>query len=481
MSITIGIDFGTTRSAVVKYNLEKTVIEKAGVDPILSVAAVSKTSGICFYGADADAKYADANYEYIPSLKDLLSKDYDKYYGSSHLTTLSILTGFFQYLKNKVGISEASTDIVMAIPNDFPAERRKIIREAAFSAGFSIKFFINEPVAAFFANYSRIKEYDNSAILRNAEHIAIFDWGGGTLDITVMSNEGRVVKELAKNRMDCAGNAIDDRFARYVHQRIMESRGDNISFDDVLVTEQHLLRKEAEETKRQFNSSDPMNNRVITLLKYNGKPAFVRCSSQEFNNSVEYIVDAAVKLLKDTITESGLGIAGIDKILVVGGSAKLLLLQEKLQNEFGDKLLISGGDSDWGVAIGAAALSARPGDFIVNQNIALKLNDGSVFPLIKKGTKISDYQKIPLTFCFGKVDDSAKAVFAFTGSEDIDKSGEKYLTIQTMNIWDESIQLDVSIDENLIVNVVGSCRGVPVGSRRWIYANLSCCYALPED
>lgn len=482
MSDYIGIDFGTTRSTVVIYECTNDVrnIKKVG-NPVLSIAAVDKNNGNCYYGIDAKSKISEG-YDYIPSLKDLLCKEYDRNYGNVKVTRDSILKGYFEYLKNNIIKQSGVLEIVMAIPNDFPMERRCILRSVAEAAEFKIKTFITEPIAAFFANYSRLTGYEGSAILRNCENVAIFDWGGGTLDVTVMQCSGGIVKELAKRRMDCAGNAIDERVAKCVHQWISERKGKNKSFEDMTLRVQIQMKQFVEEAKIKLNDQKNVESTSIHHGSYDDYGAVRQeITRKAFNECIDYIIKDAISLLRKTIEESKLGIGGIDKILLVGGSSKLLLLQEYMKAEFGDKLLVSSGDSDWGVSIGAALLSATPGNFIVNQDISLNLCDDSKFPLIKKGEKISVYQETPPTFYFGKVDDSAKAVFTFTGSEDIDKSGEKYLTIQTMNIWDESIQLDVSIDENMIVNVVGSCRGLPDSDRRWTYANLSCCYALPED
>ena len=147
--------------------------------------------------------------------------------------------------------------------------------------------------------------------------------------------------------------------------------------------------------------------------------------------------------------------------------------------EFGDKLLVSSGDSDWGVAIGAALLSATPGEFIVNQDISLRLSDDSSFPLIKKGKWTKEYSDGKV-FEFGKVDSSSNAIFVFSGSADIDESDKKYLIIKTQALFDEHLRLTAFIDENMIVHINGDCVGLPNSTSEWIYSNLSCCYQLPQ-
>ena len=476
----IGIDFGTTRSTVVVYEYTNYArnIKKIG-KPILSIAAVDKVNGKCYYGIDAKSKISEG-YDYIPSLKDLLCKEYDRNYGNVKVTRDSILKGYFEYLKKTIGQS-GDLEIVMAIPNDFPVARRCVLRSVAEAAGFKIKTFITEPIAAFFANYSRLTGYEGSAILRNCENVAIFDWGGGTLDVTVMQCSGGIVKELAKRRMDRAGNAIDERVAQCVHQWISEKKGKNKSFEDISLTDQYWMKQFVEEAKIRLNDRKNEESTEIKLGSYDDYGAVRQeITRKTFNDCIDYIIKDAISLLRKTIEESKLGVSGIDKILLVGGSSKLLLLQENMKAEFGDKLLISSGDSDWGVSIGAALLSASPGDFIVNQDISLRLSDGSFFPLIENESPVKRYSKAE-PFEFGKVDSSSNAIFVFSGSTDIDESANKYLVVETQGLYDDRLVLSVYIDENMIVHVDGCCDGLPNKESHWTYTNLSCCYQLPQD
>ena len=476
----IGIDFGTTRSTIVAYECTNDVRNIKKLEkPVLSIAAVDKTNGNCFYGIDAKSKISEG-YDYIPSLKDLLCGKYDRNYGNVKVTRDSILKGYFDYLKNIIGQS-GELEIVMAIPNDFPMDRRCVLRSVAEAAGFKIKTFITEPIAAFFANYSRLTGYEGSAILRNCENVAIFDWGGGTLDVTVMQCSGGIVKELAKKRMDCAGNAIDERVAQCVHQWISEKRGKNKSFEDMTLKDQFRMKQFVEEAKIKLNDRKNVELTEIKLGSYDDCGAVRQeITRKTFNDCIDYIIKDAISLLRKTIEESKLGIGGIDKILLVGGSSKLLLLQEYMKAEFGDKLLISSGDSDWGVSIGAALLSATPGNFMVNQDISLRLSDGSVFPLITSESQVETYSEAK-EFEFGKVDSSSNAVFVFSGSTDIDASANKYLVVKTQALYDDRLILSVYIDENMIVHVDGRCDGLPGEESHWSYTNLSCCYQLPQD
>ena len=477
----IGIDFGTTRSTVAVYACTDREHKVKKVErPILSIAAINRTSGECYYGIDAQDKITE-DYYYIPSLKDLLDKKLYQEFGGVLVTRDSILRGYFEYLKGLAADFNVN-EIVLAIPNDFPMKRRSVLRSAAELAGFEIKTFVTEPVAAFFASYSRLAGYAESAILRNCENVAIFDWGGGTLDVTVMQCTSGIVKELAKKRMDCAGNAIDERVAQCVHHWISEKKGKSKSFEDMTSYSQYQMKQFVEEVKINLNGLDDSKTEdTITIPDYDDYGIVTQKITKEtFNECIEYIIDDAMEILRKTIEESRLGVGGIDKILLVGGSSKLHLLQKKMKTEYGDKLLISSGDSDWGVAVGAALLSATPGNFMVNQDVSLRLSDGSVFRLIRNEHRVDEYSKAK-EFEFGKVDSSSNAVFVFSGSTDIDESADKYLIVKTQALYDDRLVLSVYIDKNMIVHVEGRCDGLPNDKSYWMYTNLSCCYQLPQD
>ena len=301
MSEYIGIDFGTTRSTIVIYkDTQDTRGTRDGItqlgNPILSIAAVNKTNGKCYYGIDAKSRISE-EYDYIPSLKDLLSDKYkyDRNYGGVAVTRDSILKGYFEHIKTIVE-RPGELEIVMAVPNDFPMVRRCILRSAAEAAGFKIKTFITEPIAAFFASYSHLTGYNESAILRNYENVAIFDWGGGTLDVTVMQRSGTIVKELAKKRMDCAGNAIDERVARCVHQWISEKIGKNKSFEDMTLKTQNRMKIFVEGAKIKLNGQQNVKSVMVSHGDYDDYGEVEQeITKESFNKCIEYIIDAAIE------------------------------------------------------------------------------------------------------------------------------------------------------------------------------------------
>ena len=121
----------------------------------------------------------------------------------------------------KEAMSQYNYDIdsaIVAIPVGFSPEKREKIRQAARKAGIEIKTFISEPTAAFFANYKELK---------NAETVAVFDWGGGTLDVCVLRNDHGKVAELASKSLALAGDNIDEKLAKMGQDAINVINGFN--------------------------------------------------------------------------------------------------------------------------------------------------------------------------------------------------------------------------------------------------------------
>lgn len=183
-----GIDFGTTNSATVGYVVmdQKPEAVKYGDEegrPIPSVVAIDKTTGAVFTGRDAWDKKMELSEscEYISSVKTILDSEQIKTIAGREWTAVDVASEVFKYLKanvhNRTGID--MEEATVAIPVGFSASKRAKLREAAKKAGIHISSFISEPTAAFFANYNELK---------SSSVVAIFDWGGGTLDVSILQH-----------------------------------------------------------------------------------------------------------------------------------------------------------------------------------------------------------------------------------------------------------------------------------------------------
>ena len=203
-----GIDFGTTNSATVGYIVKNQKLEyiKYGDEegrPIPSVVAIDRNTGEVYTGRRAWDKKMELSEtcEYISSVKTSLDSEKKKIIAGREWSNTDIATEVFQTLKRSVwdrtGIE--MEEATVAIPIGFSSEKRIKLRQAAENAGIRIRSFVSESTAAFFANYNELK---------SSSLVAIFDWGGGTLDISVLRHNDGKVSELATVGLEIAGDYI---------------------------------------------------------------------------------------------------------------------------------------------------------------------------------------------------------------------------------------------------------------------------------
>lgn len=413
-----GIDFGTTNSAAFSF----TGTSKENVQPIHygddegrpfpSIVAINKTTGEIITGREAKNHKNEliGAFEYFSSIKSVIDSNKTWEIAGKTWTPKDITAEIFIALKKRVektGAMNLLNEAVIAVPNGFTAEKKKHLRNAAKKAGINVKMFIGEPTAAFCSNYNELKSCKN---------VAVFDWGGGTLDVTVLKVEDGHIMEMAESGMQFAGNDIDKKFAQKMHTRFMRGKTPSVSFDELdPITKDQLLRK-CEQAKCDFEDEDIVS---ISINKY-GSYGPVRDSVDYdyFSLLIEEDVKNAIHCLNNAIEKAGLNKASLDRILCVGGSSKLRPLKEKLLDLFGEELIYYPDKVMWDIAKGAAISCSRASTFCSNQEIGLLLSNGELFPLLRKGQPLPCKEK-ELTFAI--VDDDNIAKFVITDNEDESK------------------------------------------------------------
>lgn len=131
--------------------------------------------------------------------------------------------------------------------------------------------------------------------LAGASNVAVFDWGGGTLDISLISIENREVSELAVAGMRLGGNDIDQMLARHIHAKIMRQVSTVCPFDDLSPKERDGLLDRAEAAKKRLSSDE---SAPVMLIKYAGRPTVrENVTLDEFSKLIDAKVNEAIQLL----------------------------------------------------------------------------------------------------------------------------------------------------------------------------------------
>ena len=260
-----GIDFGTTNSATVGYAFMGSTKERIyyGDDeqrPIPSIVAINKNTGDVYTGRTAWERRQELSQEcvFIPSVKSLLDQEWKKTIAGKDWTPIEVAAEVFKCLQTNVyertGI--LMDEAVVAIPVGLSASKRRQLRKAAALAGIKISSFVSEPTAAFFANYKDI---------RNDSTVAIFDWGGGTLDVSVLRHYEGKIYELATGGIPEAGDLIDLRLAEKIHARIARKKKINIAFEDMPAINRDMMIVRAERAKRAMYDDDTATISIIIM------------------------------------------------------------------------------------------------------------------------------------------------------------------------------------------------------------------------
>lgn len=470
-----GIDFGTTNSAAssmtgdVKDNVRQINYGDDEGRPFPSLVAINKHTGAVVTGREAKVRRneLEGDYQYFSSIKTIIGEDRVYEIAGKKWTPVDIASEIFKGLKGKIGREQVCSEAVVAVPVGFTADKKRNLREAAGRAGIQVKMFISEPTAAFFSNYASLSAY---------HHVAVFDWGGGTLDVAVLEIAGGKVYELATEGMNIAGDNIDDKMARKMHADYCKQKGVMKPFEEVDDVSKDLLLGRCEEAKIEFSDGEDFVR--INMNSYD-ELGTVR-GSMEYEYFSELIapeVEKAMKCLSGAVDKSGLNMKNIDCILCVGGSSKLRPLREKLIEKYGEEMLYYPQKVMWDIAKGASMISMTEGHYGLNQNIGLILSDGEFLTLMEKSQPLPCKEK---NVSLAIVTDEKKAQFVITDSkEDNERSFVQYITVPAGGFYEEIFELSCFVDDdNLLRMRIRSSRKEKTVLHSWTYDRLLVYYDL---
>lgn len=470
-----GIDFGTTNSAAVSWTGDEAndLIEiDYGDDegrPFPSVVAINKTNGHIITGREARTRKNELidEYEYFSSIKSIIGKDISYSIAGKTWTPIDIASEIFKGIKEKIGKQRECEDAVVAVPVGFTADKKRNLREAARRAGIDVKMFISEPTAAYISNYPQLKIYN---------HVVVFDWGGGTLDVAILKIENGKVFEIATNGINIAGDDIDLKIAKRMHTVYSKSKEIYKSFDEIEKKSKDLLISASEYAKIELSEDEDTARVNISNYDTYGTVRGV-IEYEDFVELIEPEINAAMNCLHETISKSGLNMANIDKILCVGGSSKLKPLKERMISEFGEEMVYYPEKVMWDIAKGASIISMTSGKYGLNQEIGVLLSDGEFQQLIPNGQPLPCKEK---NISFGIVTDEKFAKFVITDS----KSSNNRTFIQNIKVaaaglYEEQFLLSCFIDEdNLFRLRIRSSRFNKEILYVWTYDKLKVYYDL---
>ena len=347
MSKVIGIDLGTTNSCVaVIEGGEPVVIPNAeGARTTPSVVAFGKT-GERMVGQVAKRQAITNPDHTVASIKRQMGSDYHVTIDDKKYTPQEISAMILQKLKSDAEsyLGSKVTEAVITVPAYFTDSQRQATKDAGKIAGLDVKRIINEPTAAALA-YGIDKE--------NEQKVMVYDLGGGTFDVSIIEMGDGVQEVLAtagNNRL--GGDDFDQRIINWMVDEFKKSDGVDLRGDKMAM---QRLKEAAEKAKIELSgvTTSTISLPFITADATGPKHLEMTLTRAKFNELTADLVEATMGPVRQAISDSGLKISEIDKVLMVGGSSRIPAVQEAIKS-FTGKEPFKGINPDECVAIGAA-------------------------------------------------------------------------------------------------------------------------------
>jgi molecular chaperone DnaK len=371
MSKIIGIDLGTTNSAVavMEAGVPKILENSEGARTTPSILAESKT-GERLAGLIAKRqavtnpkntifqikRFIGHNFDEPQVQKDIKSVPFetkksenggidvkmgDKWYRPEEISAMII-----QKLKAdaEARIGETITEAVITVPAYFNDAQRQATKDAGKIAGLDVKRIINEPTAAALA-YGFDKKKD--------EKIAVFDFGGGTFDVSILEVGGDVVEvKSTDGDAHLGGKDIDQKILNYIADEFMKESGINVRNDALAL---QRLDEAAEKAKIELSTAveTEVNIPFITSDSSGPRHLLLKITRTKLEELTQEFIDRAMEITKRALEASPFKKEDLNEIILVGGQTRMPAMQNAVKAFFGKEPHM-GVNPDEVVAIGAA-------------------------------------------------------------------------------------------------------------------------------
>ena len=391
MSKIIGIDLGTTNSCVaVMEGGKPTVIANAeGVRTTPSVVAFTKT-GERLVGEPAKRQAVTNAEKTISSIKRHMGTDYKVDIDGKKYTPQEISAMILQKLKADAEsyLGEPVKEAVITVPAYFNDAQRQATKDAGRIAGLDVKRIINEPTAAALA-YGLDNEKE--------QKIMVYDLGGGTFDVSIIEIGDGVIEVLSTNGdTHLGGDDFDNRITQWMIDEFKKAEGVDLSKDKMAL---QRLKEAAEKAKKELSTATTTNINLpfITATSEGPKHLDMNLTRAKFDELTHDLIERTAIPVQNALKDAGITASELGKVLLVGGSTRMISAQEKVKQLTGKEPSKSL-NPDECVAIGAAiqggklAGDAGAGDILLLDVTALSLSietrGGVATRLIERNTTI---------------------------------------------------------------------------------------------
>ena len=347
MAKIIGIDLGTTNScvAVMEGGSASIITNAEGARTTPSVVNI-KDNGEIIVGEIAKRQAITNPTSTVLSIKTHMGSDYKVHINGKDYTPQEISAMILKKLKKdaEAYLGEEVKEAVITVPAYFTDAQRQATKDAGAIAGLEVKRIINEPTAAALA-YGLDKNKD--------EKVLVFDLGGGTFDVSILEIADGVIEVLATaGNNHLGGDDFDAKIIDWLVTEFKKEQGIDLSNDKMAY---QRLKDAAEKAKKELSTmmEAQISLPFITMDATGPKHLEMKLTRAKFNDLTKDLVEATQGPTRTALSDAGLTPADIDEVLLVGGSTRMLSVQEWVESYFGKKPN-KGINPDEVVAAGAA-------------------------------------------------------------------------------------------------------------------------------
>jgi len=345
MSVRVGIDLGTTFSAVARIDPDtgKPIIIKNSFDsPTTPSVLCFERDGNILFGEDAKNMQSVGDTNAIAFFKRSMGKEMfsvdilGKTYTATDLSAILV-----KKLKDEAEqqIGEKIDSAVITVPAYFTHKERTATIEAGKRAGLDVIAIINEPTAAAFAYGLNEKKREQTVL--------IYDLGGGTFDVTLARiNQDEITILGSDGDHELGGKDWDDCIARFLASEFFEKYGVDLSEDPEMVASLLVI---AENVKKQLTAKDT----VSVSITYQDVRGTIEITEEIFESISQFLIGATKDVTERLMDSVGLSWPQIDGVILVGGSTRMRMIHNYIY-EMSGKPPMSGVNVDEAVALGAA-------------------------------------------------------------------------------------------------------------------------------
>ena len=346
MSKIIGIDLGTTNSCVSIFEGGEAHVITNAEGSRTTPSAVAFKNGEIIVG-DKAKRQALVNKDTVLSVKRLMGTNKKVKANGKEYTPEEISAMILGDLKKtaEAYLGEKVTKAVITVPAYFNDAERQATKNAGKIAGLEVERIINEPTAAALA-YGLDKQDTNEKIL-------VYDLGGGTFDVSILELGDGVFEVLAtagNNKL--GGDDFDNRLVDYIVEEIKKSEGADLSDDKMAM---QRIKEAAEKAKKDLSGMTSTQVSLPFIAQVDGAPINFEMdvTRAKFESLISDLVDSTMDPVRRALKDAGLSKSDLDKVILVGGSTRIPMVQELVKKETG-KEPSKGVNPDEVVSMGAA-------------------------------------------------------------------------------------------------------------------------------